>query len=214
MLLSPLMIIIGLCIKLDTPGPIFYRQGRLGKEGRPFQMYKFRTMIQSAENMPLGLFNYPDDPRVTRVGKLLRRTSLDEIPQLINVLKGEMSIVGPRPPVTYELGDYETLNSRYKKRFEVLPGITGLAQVEGRNSLGWERKVVYDNLYVELFRKKGIWVDIEIIFRTIIQILKKEHIFEEKHDPSISDEEAALEAAEDVVAKAHAPESESEMDEL
>ena len=97
---------------------------------------------------------------MTKIGKILRGTSLDELPQLINILKGEMSFVGPRPCVTYELGDYDTLNKRYKKRFEVLPGITGLAQVCGRNEISWDEKVNYDNEYIRLFREKGILIDI------------------------------------------------------
>lgn len=205
MLISPILLLIGLFIRWDSPGPIFYRQGRLGKKGLPFQMYKFRTMVQGAESMPLGLFNYRDDPRVTRVGKFLRRTSLDEVPQLINVLKGEMSIVGPRPPVTYELGDYESLNAKYKNRFQVLPGITGLAQVEGRNNLGWEQKVELDNIYIDLFLVKGIAIDISILLMTIARVFEKKNIFEEKDDPLLSDEDAAMKAAADVIAKAHAP---------
>ena len=127
LLLAPLFVVVAVLIKFDSPGPVFYKQARLGKNGIQFWMYKFRSMIVDAEKKGAGLFNYENDPRVTRIGSFLRKTSLDELPQLINVLKGDMAIVGPRPPVTYELGDYETLNSRYKKRFSVLPGITGLA---------------------------------------------------------------------------------------
>jgi lipopolysaccharide/colanic/teichoic acid biosynthesis glycosyltransferase len=134
--------------------------------------------------------------------------SLDEIPQLINVIKGEMSIVGPRPPVFYELGDYETLNARYKKRFAILPGITGLAQVEGRNNITWDRKVDYDNQYIELIKERGLLIDVKIIFKTIFNVFQKKDIFENKIDTNSSDEQSAAEAAADVIAKAHAIEKE------
>ena len=146
--LAPVFLMIAVAIKADSKGSVFFKQGRRTKNGRIFQMYKFRSMIVNAERMGSGLFNYENDPRVTRVGRFLRNTSLDELPQLINVLKGDMSLVGPRPCVSYELGDYETLNARYKKRFRVLAGVTGLAQVTGRNELPWDIKVNYDNLYI------------------------------------------------------------------
>ena len=119
-------------------------------------MYKFRSMIVDAEKMGAGLFNYKDDPRVTKVGKFLRKSSLDELPQLFNIFFGDMSVVGPRPCVTYELGDFETLNKKYKKRFQVKAGLTGLAQVKGRNDISWDEKVTYDNQYVDGFKKYGI----------------------------------------------------------
>jgi len=206
-LLSPLFIGLAIAIKLDSCGPIFYRQPRLGKNGIQFQMYKFRSMVVDAESKGAGLFNYENDPRVTRVGKLLRITSFDELPQLINILKGEMSIVGPRPPVYYELGDYETLNKRYKKRFTVLPGLTGLAQVEGRNSIIWDRKVDYDNYYVDLVNEKGLIVDIKIICKTVLNIVKKKDIYEKKNNPERSDEQSGEEEAVEIIAKAHANEN-------
>ena len=164
-------------------------------------------MVVDAESKGAGLFNYENDPRVTRVGKLLRITSFDELPQLINILKGEMSIVGPRPPVYYELGDYETLNKRYKKRFTVLPGLTGLAQVEGRNSIIWDRKVDYDNYYVDLVNEKGLIVDIKIICKTVLNIVKKKDIYEKKNNPERSDEQSGEEEAVEIIAKAHANEN-------
>jgi len=166
-------------------------------------------MVIDAETQGAGLFNYENDPRVTRMGHFLRNTSLDELPQLINVLKGDMSLVGPRPPVSYELGDYETLNRRYKKRFTVLPGITGLAQVEGRNNITWDRKVDYDNEYIDLIKQKGLWVDLKILIKTVLNVFQKKDIYENKINPDISDEQSAKETEEEIIAKAHAKEDEN-----
>lgn len=199
----PIFLVIGIMIKTDSSGPVFFKQGRLGKHGKTFQIYKFRSMVQGAEKTGTGLFNYDGDPRVTKVGRILRNTSLDELPQLFNVLSGNMSFVGPRPPVVYELGDYNTLNSRYKKRFEVVPGITGLAQVSGRNDISWDEKVNYDNQYIDEFKVKGIFLDIQILFRTVQHIFTKQDICEAKLDESLSDEESARQAAFEVIRKAH-----------
>jgi len=207
-LLAPLFIVFAVLIKLDSRGPVFYRQARLGKNGVEFSMYKFRSMVVDAESKGAGLFNYENDPRVTRIGSFLRKTSLDEFPQFINVLKGDMSIIGPRPPVVYELGDYETLNSRYKKRFTVLPGITGLAQVEGRNSITWDRKVNYDNQYVELIKKRWFLVDLKIFFKTILNIFQRKDIYENKVNAHLNDEQSAEESAAEIIARAHAKENE------
>ena len=119
------------------------------------------AMCVGAEKQGTGLFSYDNDPRVTKVGAFLRKTSLDEIPQFFNVLLGDISVVGPRPCVTYELGDYDTLNKKYKKRFQVKGGITGLAQCKGRNENSWDEKVTFDGQYVDLFKSEGVWVDIK-----------------------------------------------------
>ncbi len=205
MLLSPLFLIVAIAIKLDSKGPVFFKQGRLTKSGKQFYMYKFRSMVTDAEKMGAGLFNYKDDPRVTKVGRFLRNSSIDELPQLINVLKGDLSLVGPRPPVTYELGDFDTLNSTYKKRFDVKAGITGLAQVEGRNDILWSEKVVYDNKYIELFEKWGVRIDIVILLKTFINVFKSENIYEEKLDDTLDDAEAAKLAEAEVIRLAHLP---------
>ena len=181
-LLSPLFLIVAIAIKADSRGPVFFRQERRTKNGRVFRMYKFRSMVVDAEKSGAGLFNYAGDPRVTKVGKVLRSTSIDELPQLINVIKGDLSLVGPRPPVTYELGDFETLNRRYKKRFSVRAGITGLAQVNGRNENSWDEKVGYDNQYIDLFEKQGVWLDVKILFLTVAKVFKRKKIWEEKTD--------------------------------
>jgi len=205
-ILSPLLILIAVIIKLDSPGPVLFRQGRLTKDGKEFPMLKFRSMVQNAEKMGTGLFNFANDPRITRVGNFLRKTSLDELPQFLNVLFGDMSLVGPRPPVTYELGNYENLNATFKKRFTVNAGITGLAQVSGRNEIPWDEKVAFDNQYIDLFQKHGIFLDLKILIKTAIQVFikKKSDIYEIK-DPSLeglSEEEIARLANEAVIAKA------------
>lgn len=205
LLLSPLLVFISFFIKMETKGPIIFKQERLGINGRVFKIYKFRSMKIDAEKDNVGLFNYADDPRVTKVGKFIRKTSIDELPQLFNVLIGDMSLVGPRPAVTYELGDFDTLNKRFKKRFMVLPGITGLAQVSGRNEIPWDQKVDYDNKYIDLFKKYGVFIDINIIFRTVINIFKSEDIFEEKLDANLSNEDAAKLAEAEIIRKAHEP---------
>ena len=165
-LVWPALVVIGILIKLDSEGPAHFVQNRIGKNGTLFRMYKFRTMVVDAEHKGTGLCSYPGDPRVTRLGKYLRAISVDELPQFYNVVLGSMSIVGPRPPVSYELGDFAMLSDQMKIRFQVKPGITGLAQISGRNGLDWKQKVAFDNLYVERFARLGVIEDICIALRT------------------------------------------------
>lgn len=173
-IVSPLFIIIAIAIKLDSKGSIFFKQARLGKDKKPYMIYKFRSMVENAENIGTGIFNMKNDSRVTKVGQFLRDTSLDEFPQFINIIKGDMSFVGPRPPVTYELGDLDELSQEFEDRFRMKPGVTGLAQVSGRNELSWDEKVKYDNKYIEDFNKLGILLDIKLILLTIVKVLKNE----------------------------------------
>ena len=201
----PFWIIIPIAIKLDSNGPVFFKQSRRTKNGRLFNMLKFRSMVVNAEGTGTGLFNFEDDPRVTKVGRFLRNTSLDELPQLFNILIGDMSIVGPRPCVSYELGDFDTLNKTYKKRFEAKAGLTGWAQIKGRNDISWPDKVIYDNEYIDLFKEKGIITDIQIIFITALKVFKKENIYEVKVDDSIDDVQAAKSAEEEIIRIAHLP---------
>lgn len=201
----PFWIIIPIAIKLDSNGPVFFKQSRRTKNGRLFNMLKFRSMVVNAEGTGTGLFNFEDDPRVTKVGRFLRNTSLDELPQLFNILIGDMSIVGPRPCVSYELGDFDTLNKTYKKRFEAKAGLTGWAQIKGRNDISWPDKVIYDNEYIDLFKEKGIIIDIQIIFITVLKVFKKENIYEVKVDDSIDDVQAAKSAEEEIIRIAHLP---------
>lgn len=203
--LFPLFLVIAIGIKFDSKGPIFFKQKRRTLNGKIFEIYKFRSMCLNAEQQGTGLFNFTNDPRVTKVGKILRSTSLDELPQLLNVLKGELSLVGPRPCVVYELGEFNTLNKKYKKRFTMKAGITGLAQVKGRNENSWEEKVKYDNQYIELFKTEGILLDIKILFETILKVFKSKNIYEEKIDKNLNDIEAAQLAEEEIIRIAHLP---------
>lgn len=180
MLSFPIYILIALAIKLDSPGPVFYRQTRIGLRGEAFKVWKFRTMKTNAEQLQKELeamnetkdgilFKIKDDPRVTRVGKFLRRYSLDELPQLFNVLYGEMSLIGPRPLPTRDIDKFA---ERHFIRQEVLPGITGLWQVSGRSDvLDFEQVINLDMRYIENW---SIWLDLEILFKTFMVVLKKE----------------------------------------
>lgn len=170
--LSWLFLIIAVLIKLEDPkGPVFFKQIRVGKDGKEFHMYKFRSMVNNAEELletllPLNettgaMFKIKNDPRVTKVGKFIRKTSIDELPQLWNVLKGEMSLVGPRPPLPREVAQYTEYD---KQRLLVTPGCTGLWQVSGRNDLGFDEMVELDLKYI---RERSLLYDLKIIFKTI-----------------------------------------------
>lgn len=170
-LLIPVFIIIPILIKMDDGGPIFYRATRIGKNGKPFRMLKFRSMRVNADQeiqklkeqneVSGAMFKMKNDPRITRIGKLLRQTSLDELPQFFNVLLGDMSLVGPRPPLPDEVVKY---TERDKLRLLVTPGLTGLWQVTARNSVGFEEMVNLDLQYIE---KSNIWLDLKIILMTV-----------------------------------------------
>jgi undecaprenyl phosphate N,N'-diacetylbacillosamine 1-phosphate transferase len=173
----PIFIIIALSVKLTSKGPIFFKQERLGKNGRVFKIIKFRTMVVNAEKMGDGLkVKNESDNRITKVGKFLRATSLDELPQLWNVLVGDMSLVGPRPPVPYHPYKYEEYNDFQRKRFEMRPGITGLTQVTVRNSVNWDERIRIDVEYIERF---NLWLDIKILAKTILKVIKCEDIYEQ-----------------------------------
>jgi lipopolysaccharide/colanic/teichoic acid biosynthesis glycosyltransferase len=186
--LSPILGFIAVAIKLDSKGPVLFKQTRVGRDGRPFTMLKFRSMIHNADQSlhrdfvrelmrnarnsspaasePKAVFKVNDDPRVTRVGRILRFTSLDELPQLINVLKGEMGLVGPRPDLPYAVEEYEPWHWR---RFEVLPGITGLWQVSGRSKLLPTEMLKLDVQYVD---ECSLWLDCRILLETIRPVLR------------------------------------------
>lgn len=173
-ILIPFFIIIYIAIGIDSKGPVFFKQDRLGINGSVFKIYKFRSMVVNAEFIGTGLFNFANDPRVTKVGGFMRKTSIDELPQLLNILKGDMSFVGPRPPVTYELGDYKDFDSTLKKCYTVKPGVTGLAQINGRNELSRDEKIKYDFQYVESYHKWGLLLDLKIMIITIFKVLTME----------------------------------------
>lgn len=164
--LFPVMFLVSIAVKLDSPGPVIFKQDRLGLNGRVFTMYKFRSMCVGAEKS--GVYESARDSRVTRVGKFIRRTSIDELPQLLNVLKGDMSLVGPRPPLTYHPWPYEQYSQEQKRMFEVRPGITGWAQVNGRKNLEWPRRI---DLNIEYVDKMSLKFDLVIILKTFWKVL-------------------------------------------
>lgn len=191
-LTSPLMLVIAAAIKIDSKGPVIFKQKRLGKNGKPFMFYKFRSMYTNADDKihreylknlikngkaaenggKEGVYKIVDDPRITRVGRFIRKTSLDELPQLFNVLKGDMSLVGPRPGLPYEFEEYEDW---HKERIKVLPGITGLWQVSGRNALTFEDMIVLDLYYIE---NMSPWFDLQIMLKTIpVLVFGDKHAF-------------------------------------
>jgi lipopolysaccharide/colanic/teichoic acid biosynthesis glycosyltransferase len=157
---SPLLALAAIAIRLESRGPVFYRQRRVGHGGEPFDLWKLRTMVPGAETMGDGIYVIEGDPRITRVGRRLRRFSLDELPNLVNVLKGEMAIVGPRPTVQEQVDRY---TERQLRRLEVKPGITGWAQVNGRTSLSWPERIELDVWYVE---HRSLWLDLRILAKT------------------------------------------------
>lgn len=168
-LLSPLFLILALWIKFDSKGPVIFRQQRLGLNGDVFTLYKFRSMKVGAEAE--GVYEKKGDTRVTKSGAFLRKTSLDELPQLANMLAGDMSLIGPRPPLTYHPWPYEEYDSFQKKMFNVRPGITGWAQVNGRKEVPWPKRI---RLNVEYVENISLVLDIKIFFKTIFKVLKME----------------------------------------
>ncbi|MHB8059708.1 MAG: sugar transferase [Gaiellaceae bacterium] len=157
---SPLLALAALAIKLEDRGPVLYRQQRVGKDGVDFELLKLRTMVVGAERIGAGLAVNRGDARITRSGRLLRRLSLDELPQLWNILRGEMSVVGPRPTLRHQVDSY---TPRQRRRLEVKPGLTGWAQVNGRASLPWDARIELDVWYVE---HRSLWLDLRILART------------------------------------------------
>ena len=177
LLLSPFFLAIAILIKLDSKGPVFFRQLRAGKDGQEFLFYKFRSMIEDAEELKQSLmhlneldgpvFKISEDPRITSVGRFLRRTSLDELPQLINVLRGEMSLVGPRPPLPCEVENYEGWQ---REKLTVVPGITCLWQISGRNNIGFTEWMRLD---IEYIRRQSLGLDVRILARTVPAVLSR-----------------------------------------
>jgi lipopolysaccharide/colanic/teichoic acid biosynthesis glycosyltransferase len=157
---SPLLGAAAVAIRLEDGGPVFYRQRRVGLGGREFELLKLRTMVVGAETMGAGWAVNEGDPRITRAGRVLRRLSLDELPQLWNVLRGDMSVVGPRPTLAYQVERY---TPRQRRRLDVKPGLTGWAQVKGRATLPWEERIELDVWYVE---HRSLWLDLKILART------------------------------------------------
>ncbi|MBR0446170.1 MAG: sugar transferase [Oscillospiraceae bacterium] len=160
------MLLIALCVKLESPGPALFKQERLGKNGKVFKMYKFRSMCVGAEKG--GVYSDNKDTRVTRVGRIIRATSLDELPQFFNVLLGHMSFIGPRPPLTYHPWPLEEYSDFQRRMFEVRPGITGWTQTHGRKDVEWHRRIELNVWYVDHLT---LWLDIKILFLTVFKVL-------------------------------------------
>lgn len=167
-IIAPILFIIAAAIKLETKGPIFFKQDRLGLNGKIFKIYKFRSMVINAEKNGTGVYSYKGDPRVTKIGEFIRKTSIDELPQLINIIKGEMSIIGPRPPLTYHPWKLEAYTEEQRKRFIIRPGVTGLAQINGRKELSWPERIVLDVQYIDSI---SILLDAKIFLKTIVKVL-------------------------------------------
>ena len=166
-MLSIVMIIVAIAIKIDSKGPVFFKQERLGKNGKVFKILKFRSMCVGAEQMAGGVYSGKGDARITKVGNFLRKTSLDEIPQLFSVLKGDMSFIGPRPPLTYHPWTLDKYTEEQKKMFNVRPGISGWAQVNGRKGVEWNKRIKLNVWYVENI---SLWLDIKILFKTVAKV--------------------------------------------
>lgn len=169
--LSPLMAFTAVAVKLESDGPAIFKQDRLGLNGKVFKIYKFRSMCQGAEHTGTGVYSGADDMRVTKVGKIIRATSIDELPQLFNILKGDMSFIGPRPPLTYHPWDISEYTKEQLHMFDVRPGITGWAQVNGRKDVEWHKRIEFNCWYVD---HMSFWLDIKILFTTVIKVLKNE----------------------------------------
>lgn len=165
---SPIMIIVGVLIKIESPGKIFYRQDRIGKNGQVFQILKFRSMYENTEHTGIGVYSNSSDTRVTKMGKFIRATSIDELPQLWNVIGGKMSLIGPRPPLTYHPWPYNEYTAEQKRMFEVRPGITGWAQINGRKQVEWHERIKLNVWYVD---NVSLLLDIKIFFKTIYKVL-------------------------------------------
>ena len=171
------LLIVGPIIYFTDKGPVFYNAPRLGYKGKVFKMYKFRSMKVNSPNLKNAdgsTYNGENDPRVTKIGKIMRKTSIDELPQFLNVLKGDMSFIGPRAHLTTSYTGYENLDERRKKRLDVRPGLTGYNQAYYRNSASSEQKMENDIYYVENI---SFWLDIKILFKTVFSVLKRENIY-------------------------------------
>ena len=171
LVLWPVLLVVAIIIKITSPGPVIFKQKRIGLNGKVFEIYKFRSMVVGAESQGSGVYSGKGDARVTPIGKIIRATSIDELPQFINILKGEMSFVGPRPPLTYHPWDYSEYSDFQLRMFEVRPGITGWAQVNGRKGVEWNKRIELNVWYVD---NMSLWLDIKIIITTILKVLKNE----------------------------------------
>lgn len=166
--LSPVMLATAAAVRLETPGPAIFRQRRLGLYGQEFDIYKFRSMVQGAEHTGSGVYSGKGDARVTKVGRIIRATSIDELPQLVNILKGDMSLVGPRPPLTYHPWSIDEYTSEQLRMFDVRPGVTGWAQVNGRKGVEWLKRIELNVWYVD---HVSLLLDAKILLMTVLKVL-------------------------------------------
>ncbi len=181
-LLSPILLIVAIAICMESKGGAIFKQKRIGLNGKPYDMYKFRSMVKNAQNMGTGVYSFEGDPRITKVGHFIRRTSIDELPQLWNIVKGDMAFIGPRSPVVGHFPEWDMLNDAYKRRFTVLPGISGLAQCVGRNDFSWDEKVVWDNIYIDKVSKYYILYDIKMWFMTFTRVFSMSDVAEKQEN--------------------------------
>lgn len=172
LVLWPLLLIVAVLIRLESPGPALFKQERLGKGGRTFYIFKFRSMCQNAEHTGQGVYSDKNDTRVTKIGKIIRATSIDELPQLINILKGDMSLIGPRPPLTYHPWPLAEYTDGQRMMFNVRPGITGWAQVHGRKEVEWNERIRLNVWYVN---HVSFLLDIKIFFMTVLKVLRNDN---------------------------------------
>ncbi len=168
---SPLLVVTALSIKLESKGPVIFKQKRLGLGGREFEIYKFRSMVVNAEHTGSGVYSGKDDTRVTRVGRIIRATSIDELPQAVNILKGDMSLVGPRPPLTYHPWPIEDYTPEQLHMFDVRPGITGWAQVHGRKGVEWHERIRMNVWYTQ---NVSFALDVRILLMTVFKVLRND----------------------------------------
>ncbi len=197
-ILSPVFLITAIAIKIDSKGPVLFKQERLGKGGRVFKIYKFRSMCVNAEHTGSGVYSGKGDARVTRVGRIIRATSIDELPQAVNILKGDMSFIGPRPPLTYHPWPIEEYTDEQRKMFNVRPGITGWAQINGRKAVEWHDRIKLSVFYVEHLT---MWLDIKIFFLTFFKVFTNadnENTGATVTTPATAEKEAEASVEEDV----------------
>lgn len=181
-ILSPVLLTVAIAVCVDSKGGAIFKQKRIGLNGKPYNMYKFRSMVTNAQNMGTGVYSFEGDPRITTVGHFIRKTSLDELPQLWNIVKGDMAFIGPRSPVVGHFPEWDTLNDAYKRRFTVLPGISGLAQCVGRNEFSWDEKVYWDNIYIDKVSKYYILYDIKMWFMTFARVFSMSDVAEKQEN--------------------------------
>jgi len=173
-IISPVFIILAILIKIDSKGPVFFVQERIGKNGRSFKFFKFRTMVVNAESVGLKEYAHQNDPRITKIGKFLREWTIDELPQFINIFIGDMSLVGPRPLSSYNSGSTEEMKKMWQKRISVKPGLVSMVDVKGRNLVPWEKRFEYDVWYIDNW---SFWLDLKILILGFFAVLSRRGVY-------------------------------------